>query len=105
MVDCTKYESGTEALIDLAVRNAFSCAFEAQFGQAEIAGLMMMAAVGLSMWIRTDSLIMPWVVFMLTGSFILPLVTTPAIALAMLVIAGVGAAAPIALARRLEVRG
>jgi hypothetical protein len=105
MVDCTKYETGMDAVAEFAVRNAVGCALQGQFGTVEIAGLIIMTAVGLSMWIRTESIMMPWVVFMMTGSIILPIITAPAIATIMLVFSAVGAAVPLLLYRRMEVRG
>lgn len=104
-LECNQYDRLTEALVDRAFRTALGCGFEAQFGTLEVFGLLVMSLVGLTMWIRTESILMPWTVFMLTGSVVLPLVTAPAVAAAMLVVAGVGAAAPLLLARRMEVRG
>jgi hypothetical protein len=102
MVDCTSYETGLDALKDEAVRNAIGCAYEAQFGSVEVFGLMIMAAVGLAMYIRTDSIVVPWATFMVTGSVILPIVAAPGVAIATLLVAGVGAAAPLLLIRRMK---
>jgi len=102
MVDCTKYQDGVQALKNEAVRNAFACQWETAFGSAEVFGLLVMTAVYLAMYIRTDNIVVPWATFMVTGSVILPFVAAPGVAIAMLVVAGVGAAAPLLLSRRMK---
>lgn len=105
---CEKFSSGeaaTDAIGDLLFRDVFQCAFQQQFGAIEIFAVLLMSVVGMTMYARTDSLVLPWVVFMMTGTIILPFLTGPWIAATMLIVAGVGAAAPLVLARRMEVRG
>jgi len=104
-LQCSKYDPLTEALTDEAIRTAIGCGFQSQFGSTEVFGLIVLTGVFAVLWVRTESIIMPWTLFMLTGGIILPFLTSTAITIVMLAVAGVGAAVPLAVARRSEVRG
>lgn len=101
---CSDYIDSLDALKNYAFRDAFTCDFQSQFGSGLFFGLVVMAAMGMAVYIRTDDIVVPWAVMTVTAGVVLPWVTSIGVTVAVIVIAVVGGAAPIILIRRAETR-
>lgn len=101
---CSDWSDSLEALKNFAFRDAFTCDYQGQFSSGLFFGLVVMAAIGLAVYIRTDDIVVPWAVMVVTAGVVLPWVTSVGVTVAVIVIAVVGGAAPIILYRRAETR-
>lgn len=93
-------ESEIAYLLDFQFIKAFSCTYFNAAGML-VTGLLVYSGVAMSIYIRTDSVLIPFVLTMVTGGAVLAQVAAPAVQVAGLLVATVGAGAVAYLYRRL----
>lgn len=89
---CDPSVSGWEMLVDFKFIEAFACTYANTVGML-VLGLLVFGAVTLSIYIRTGSAVIPFVLVMLTGGATLPLVAPPAYTAAVVLVLCSGAGA------------
>lgn len=96
------YGAYLNALQNEAFRDAMICLYVDNLGST-LAGLMIYGAVSLYLYIRTGSVIVPFVLVVLVGAAVLPTLPANAIAAAVVVLLFVVGMGPVALVRRMDV--
>ena len=104
-LECSARDPVPEGIEDWAFREAVACGYQAQFGLIEVFAVIVLAAVGLALYIRTESLVLVYTVMTLTAGITLPLLTSPAHTLAILVLLLVPPGVMLAVYVRMEGQG
>jgi len=97
---CDPNTSEIAYLLNFEFIKAFSCTYFNSAGML-VTGLFVYGGISLSIYIRTDSVLIPTVLMLITGGAVLSQVAAPAIRVAGLLLVTVGAGAVAYLYRRL----
>jgi len=97
---CDPNTSEIAYLLNFEFIKAFSCTYFNSAGML-VTGLLVYGGISLSIYIRTDSVLIPTVLLLITGGAVLSQVAAPAIRVAGLLLVTVGAGAVAYLYRRL----
>lgn len=89
---CDPSIAGWEYLLNFEIIKAFSCTYANVVGML-VLGLVVYTAVALSIYIRTGSAVIPFVLLLVTGGATMSQVATPAVAAATVLILCTGAGA------------
>jgi hypothetical protein len=89
---CDPSIAGWEYLVDFEFIKAFSCTYASAMGFLVI-GLMVYGAISLSIYIQTDSVVIPFVLLLLTGGAVMTQVASVATAIATILLLCTGAGA------------
>lgn len=89
---CPGNKSGYEYLYDFEFIKAFSCTYFESAGLL-VTGLLVFGAVGISLYITQDSVIVPVILLLLIGGAAVPLIAGPGVELAVVVLLITGAGA------------
>jgi hypothetical protein len=100
MSTCDPQVSEIAYLLNFEFIKAFTCTYFNAAG-ALVAGLLVYGGVSLSIYIRTDSVLIPTVLLFVTGGAVLSQVAAPGMQIAGLLLATVGAGAVAFLYRRM----
>lgn len=100
MMVCDPNTSEIAYLLNFEFIKAFSCTYFNSAGML-VTGLLVYGGISLSIYIRTDSVLIPTVLMLITGGAVLSQVAAPAIRVAGLLLVTVGAGAVAYLYRRL----
>lgn len=92
MAVCDTAVNGWEYLLDFEFIKAFTCTYANTTGLLTT-GLMVYGAIALYIYIRTDSIIIPFVLILLTGGAVLAQVASIASAIVVLILLTTGAGA------------
>jgi hypothetical protein len=105
MASCTQHEYAMDFLKEFAFRDAFRCSVEAGFsGPTVLFATLILAGVGLSLYIVSDDIILPWAAMVATSGVFLPLLTSWAITVFVVVILVVGGGVAVVGVRKLTPR-
>ena len=97
---CDPNTSEIAYLLNFEFIKAFSCTYFNSAGML-VTGLLVYGGISLSIYIRTDSVLIPTVLLLITGGAVLSQVAAPAVRVAGLLLVTVGAGAVAFLYRRL----
>ena len=97
---CDPSTSEIAYLLNFEFIKAFSCTYFNSAGML-VTGLLVYGGISLSIYIRTDSVLIPTVLLLITGGAVLSQVAAPAVRVAGLLLVTVGAGAVAFLYRRL----
>lgn len=86
---CAAGKSGPEHLADFQFLQAFTCTFAEPAGLL-IVGMLVYGGIGLSIYIRTGSVIIPVILLFLTGGAVVTQVAAPAAAAATVLVLTAG---------------
>lgn len=89
---CDPTISGIDYLLNFEFLNAFACTY-ANVAGLLVVGLLVYGAISLSIYIRTGSVVIPFVLLLTTGGATLTQIATPGIAAATVVVLCTGAGA------------
>lgn len=89
---CDPSMAGHEYLANWEFMKAITCTYANAAGIL-VTGLLVYGAVGLSIYIRTNSVVIPFVLLLTTGGAVLNFVAPPAMAIATILLLCVGAGA------------
>lgn len=102
---CTAHEYATGYLKEFAFRDAFRCAVEAGFsGPTFLFATLILAAVGLALYIVSDDIILPWAAMIATSGVFMPMLTSWAMTVVVVTILVVGGGAFVVGVRKLTPR-
>lgn len=90
---CTEGKGFEAYLFDFEFINAFSCTASDLGGGFATVATLVLAGVGLSIYVRTGSVALPAILLLLTGGALLSTVAAPALGIATLLILVVGGGA------------
>ena len=82
---CDPTMAGQDYLLNYEFIKAFTCTYANTAGLL-VTGMVVYGAVSLSIYVRTNSVIIPFVLLLLTGGAVLTQVATPGIAIATLLL-------------------
>jgi len=89
---CNPNTGGWEYMLEFEFIKAFSCTYANSIGFL-VFGLMVVGAIGTSIYIRTGSVAIPAMLVLLTGGASLSVAASPLVAMASIVVIGLGAGA------------
>jgi len=89
---CDPSIAGHEYLLDWEFMKAITCTYANVAGYF-VVGLMVYGAVGISVYLRTGSAVIPTVLLLLTGGAVMSVVAPPMVAIATVLLLTVGAGA------------
>jgi hypothetical protein len=98
---CSDYPDGElyRALSDFAVRDAILCPYQVQMGGLVFSTLVM-GGIGMALFIRTGTLVMPFIVMLLVGGVLMPHTAPVVFQMVQLLVMFVISAAPVVFLRR-----
>jgi len=91
MAVCDAGKTFAEYLTDFEFIQALTCQYADPVGFT-VTGMIVMAGLSLAIYIRTDSLMIPFALVLVSGGGLLSLVASPLIGFATILVIGVGAA-------------
>jgi len=105
---CTQYEYGIDILRawlaggnGVGPRDAFHCTFQAGFGgPSALLAFVILAGVGLSLYIVGDDIILPWAAMTATAGVTMPWLTSVGVTIMVVVILVVGGGAFVIAVRK-----
>lgn len=101
LAQCSAYDDYTQALMEMHLMDAITCPYKDALG-GPLAGTFFMGAIGMAIYIRTHSVLLPFILMLLIGGVFLPSQAAIGIQVVTLIIMFVIGAAPIVFLRRLE---
>lgn len=82
---CSAGKSGPEYLVDFQFIEAITCTYADPAGML-VLGMVVYGAIGLSVYIRTGSPVIPAILLFLTGGAVIPFLAAPATAAATVLV-------------------
>ena len=105
MASCTQHEYAMDFLKEFAFRDAFRCTVESGFsGPTALFATLILAGVGLALYIQSDDIILPWAAMVATSGVVLPFMTSWGITTLVVVVLVVGGGAFVIGVRKLTPR-
>lgn len=87
---CSTGQDMGEYLSNFEFIKAFTCPYAEPVGFAVVA-MLVFGAISMAIYIRTDSVLIPFVLILLAGGAILPMVASPVVTIAIIVLLVTGA--------------